>query len=315
MCGGVFMVGEDRLIRMTLPVSKSQLPEKEIQIPVRGGTLSVHQYGKESNRPILAIHGVTSSNRAWQCLAGSLVPHGFTIYGVDLRGRGNSNNLPGPFGMKTHAEDMVAVIDFLKLEKIDVIGHSMGGFVTIALLGMFPTRVGQATLIDGGIPLAMPPGFTVEQILSIVLGPALERLSMTFPSKEAYRDYWKPQSAFAKGWNEVWDEYVDFDLKGIAPNLKPATNSKAVEEDSRDLFGDNLISDTLKNLNREVKFLRAVRGLQNEEIPLYPSVVLDQVLPTYPKIKVVTIEDTNHYDILIHQDGADKCAKEIYGVN
>ena len=60
--------------------------------------------------------------------------------------------------------------------------------------------------------------------------------------------------------------------------------------------------------------LRAVRGLQNEEIPLYPEQVLQMLLPKYPKVKVVTVEDTNHYDILLDQDGADKCAELAFGV-
>lgn len=295
--------------------NKPLMPEVELKVPVSGGFLSVHRYGSPGGTPILAIHGVTSSNRAWQCLAGSLVPHGYTIFAVDLRGRGNSNSLPGPFGMATHADDMISVIDYLKVDSIDVIGHSMGGFVVVALLALHPSRVARAVLVDGGIPLPLPPGLTVDQVLPLVLGPALARLAMTFESKDAYRQYWKPQSAFAKGWSHVLDEYVDYDLQGTEPSLHPSTNPLAVEEDSKDLFGSELIENGLKNLDRDVLFLRAVRGLQNEEVPLYPMPMIEPVLSNYPRLKLVTVDDTNHYDILIHQDGADQCSKLIYGVN
>jgi hypothetical protein len=69
------------------------------------------------------------------------------------------------------------------------------------------------------------------------------------------------------------------------------------------------------NLSQDVVMLRAVRGLQNEETPLYPEVLLNAVLPKYPRIKVVTVDDTNHYDILLEQSGADSCANIAFGVN
>lgn len=294
--------------------TERRIPEETFAIPVRGGELSVSRYGDESGRPILAIHGITSSNRAWQSLATALIPHGYSIYAVDLRGRGRSNQLPGPFGMESHAEDMVRVIDFLELKDVEVIGHSMGGFVAIALLGTAPELVRRTVLVDGGIPLALPPGFTVEMIMPMVLGPALARLQMEFPSKDAYRDYWKPQPAFVKGWSTAHDEYSDYDLVGTEPNLKPATNPRAVEEDSRDLFEQDLIERTLMSLKDEVLMLRAVRGLQNEENPLYPETVLKAVLPKYPKIRVITVDDSNHYDILLDQNGADKCAEIAFGL-
>lgn len=295
--------------------SQSFLPECKIMVPVNGGELAVFRYGPEGGKPILLIHGVTSSNRAWQLLAATLVPRGYTLYAVDLRGRGDSHSLPGPFGMPAHARDMVAVIDHLGLPKIDLIGHSMGAFVCVAMLGLAPERISRSILIDGGIPLPLPSGFTVAQVLPYVLGPALARLAMTFESHEAYRNYWKLQPAFFKGWSAVLDEYVDYDLRGTAPSMYASTNRMAVEEDSIDLFGSALMENTLRNLTDEVLMLRAVRGLQNEETPLYPEVTLKGVLAQYPKIKVITVPDTNHYDILLDESGANACANLIYGVN
>jgi lipase len=292
---------------------KALLPESRFLIPVTGGDLVVYRYGPENGKPILVIHGITSSNRAWQCFAGSLVPHGYSLYAVDLRGRGDSHALPGPFGMAAHAQDILTVLDYFKFFSIDVIGHSMGAYVTVALLGIAPDRVSRAVLVDGGIPVALPADVTVEQFMPLILGPALTRLTMTFESRQAYREYWKSQAAFAKGWTAVHDEYVDYDLRGESPAMHPITNPKAVEEDSRDLFS-NSVDAILRTLDREVLMLRAVRGLQNEETPLYPESVLKTVLVNYPQIKMVTIPDVNHYDILLEQGGADACAKLIYGV-
>ena len=285
------------------------LPTQRIMVPVKGGEIAVFQYGNGSGDPVLLIHGVTSSNRAFQLFADALIARGKAPFAVDLRGRGDSNNLPGPFGMKQHAEDMAAVIDHFSWTQPDVIGHSMGAFVAAALVGLYSEKVGDVVFADGGVPLPMPPGMTVEQIMPFVLGPAMTRLAMEFENKEAYRNYWKPQAAFVKGWSAVLDEYVDYDLRG----KKASTNPQAVEEDSRDLFGDDLIVKSLQGLQKPAIFIKAERGLQNEEGGLYPMPVLDAVLPSYPMLKLEFLADCNHYDMFLEATGAEKVAHIIYG--
>ena len=119
-------------------------------VPVQGGELAVFQYGDGDGTPVLLIHGVTSSNRAFQLFADALIARGKTPFAVDLRGRGDSNSLQGPFGMRQHAADMSAVINHFGWDTVDVIGHSMGGFVAAALVankdlkGIFGTNEGVA---------------------------------------------------------------------------------------------------------------------------------------------------------------------------
>lgn len=289
------------------------LPTQRFMVPVQGGELAVFQYGNGDGTPVLLIHGVTSSNRAFQLFADALIARGKAPFAVDLRGRGDSNSLQGPFGMRQHAADMSAVIDHFGWNKVDVIGHSMGGFVAAALVGLYPDSVGEVVFADGGLPLPMPPGMTVEQIMPFVLGPAMTRLAMEFENKEAYRNYWKPQAAFAKGWSSVLDEYVDYDLRGSEPHMKAATNPQAVEDDSRDLFGDDLIVKSLQGLKKQSLFIKAERGLQDEEGGLYPMPVLAAVLPAYPMLTLEFLSDCNHYDMFLEATGAEKVAQIIYG--
>lgn len=288
------------------------MPAEKFLVNVTGGQIAVFRFGdgqSKSGEPVLLIHGVTSTNRAFQLFADELIERGKSPFAVDLRGRGDSNNLPGPFGMAQHAKDMVEVINHFKWNKPDVIGHSMGGFVAAALVGLYPEHVGKVVFADGGIPLPMPPGMNIEQIMPLILGPALARLSMTFESKEAYRDYWRPHPAFNRGWSNELSEYVDYDLR----NGKPSTNPQAVADDSRDLFGDEIIDKALKNLDEEALFIRAPRGLQNEESGLYPLPVLELALSRYPKLKLINLDDVNHYDMFLHSFGCKQIASAIYG--
>ena len=67
------------------------------RVPVRGGNLTVGEWGPSNGPAILVVHGVTASHLTWPLLA-SLLPDAHLI-APDLRGRGRSNALPGPWGM------------------------------------------------------------------------------------------------------------------------------------------------------------------------------------------------------------------------
>ena len=290
------------------------LPEIKISVPVAGGDLAVYRYGPAGTKPVLLIHGITSSNRAWQVMAKGLIERGLTPFAVDLRGRGDSSKLPSPFGQAAHVKDLLAVMDYLGFSSMDVIGHSSGAFVGVALLGIAPERVGRLVLIDGGIQFPLPEGVTIEQVLAYVLGPAFARLAATFESKAAYRDYWRSQPAFIKGWSSSLDEYVDYDLRGEAPIMKSSVNPQCVEDDTSENFrAFDLNQKTLKNLTDEVLLIRAERGLQNEETALYPLPILTAELTKFPKVRLETVADTNHYDLVVDSYGAEKCVQLIYG--
>lgn len=286
-------------------------PTKKHLINVAGGELAVFQYGETTAKSMLAIHGITSNHLAWQHFAAHAVNSGYVVYAPDLRGRAASNKLPAPFGMKTHAADMKAVIDQLELSAPVVIGHSMGGFVAIALNHFYPGLIGKLVLIDGGLPLALPAGMTVQQVLPLVLGPALARLAMKFESTEAYVDYWRAHPAFTDGITPEMENYIRHDLVGVAPELTPSTNPDCVNEDSVDLWSSDLINNALIELNQDVVMLRAVRGLQNEPTGLYPELLLADLAAKYPKVEIITLADTNHYSILMSDAGASAIRAQI----
>ena len=95
-------------------------------VNVRGGTLTVGVWEPTvpSAHTILAIHGITASHLAWIAFA-ELFPD-VRIIAPDLRGRGGSRELSGPWGMPQHAADMVDVLDAFDVDDALVVGHSMG---------------------------------------------------------------------------------------------------------------------------------------------------------------------------------------------
>ena len=289
------------------------LPTQRLLIPVSGGSLALYRYGDGSGDPVLLIHGVTSSNRAFQLFADALIARGKAVYAVDLRGRGDSNNLPAPFGMAQHAKDMAAVIEYLHLIKPDVIGHSMGGFVAAALVNLYPDLVGEIVFVDGGLPLPLPEGVSLEQAMPFIMEYVNKRLLSEYESKEAYREFWRQHPACVDGWELVLNEYADYDLRGIAPHMRPASNLQAVEADIREEYGDELNIRALQGLTKQSILIKSERGLSNEEHGVYPMAWLEQILPHYPKIKLEYLADYNHYEIMLEESGAEKVAQIIYG--
>lgn len=279
---------------------------KTTSVPVDGGELAVGMWNEDApGRAVVALHGITASHRAWQELAPRLP--GVRVIAPDLRGRGRSNALPGPYGMDRHADDISGVLRELDVVDPLVIGHSMGAFAVVELLHRHGDLIGGAILIDGGLPLV---GAATAEGARDVLGPAAERLSMTFPTRDAYREFWQTHPAFVGAWSASLESYVDYDLDETPEGLKPATVPDAMVEDSLWLSRNDGIS-TISDWPGEITLLAAPRGLQNEPVPLYSSEELSRWHATLPNLRVAVVDDVNHYTIVMGASGAHAVAEAV----
>ncbi len=282
---------------------------RRTSVPVRGGDLAVGSWGPEDGPVVLAVHGVTASHLTWPLVA-SFLPDVHMI-APDLRGRGRSNELPGPWGMPQHADDLAAVLDAFGVDSAVVVGHSMGAFASLVLANRFPQKVKALVLVDGGLPLPTPAGFSDDEATRAILGPAAERLSMTFESYEGYRNFWRHHPAFATEWNQVIEDYLDYDLVGSAPNLRPSSSYEAVAADSIELRGGESLLKALDELAHPTTLITAPRGLMNEVPPLYPAEAVEPWKAKLPGLTTLAAEAVNHYTIVMADDGARMVAATI----
>ena len=195
-------------------------------VPVAGGKLRVGRWGN-AGKPILAAHGITGNHLHFSMLADRL-GRDFTVIAPDLRGRGRSSHIAGPFSMAAHADDLVAVLDFFGIGQTTLVGHSMGAFAAVICADHYPDRVENLVLVDGGLPLELGPmtDLPTDQVLANLIGPALDRLHLTFQSVAAYLDYWRRHPALVDAWNKRLEKIIVYDLGGSPPTLRSTVPPK-----------------------------------------------------------------------------------------
>ena len=288
---------------------------RTVDVAVAGGDMRVgiwepDDQAADAAPPVLLIHGVTASHVSWPLVAERL-PFARLI-APDLRGRGRSNGLAGPAGLDAHARDLIAVLDALDLERAVVVGHSMGAFVALVLGELYPERVSRLVLVDGGLPLDLPEGLSPDEVIQLVLGPTADRLAMRFGSVDAYLDFWRAHPAFRRDWSPALEAYLEYDLVGEEPELRPSTSYATLEEDSLDQNTGTAILDALANLRHPTVLLTAERGLLDQVPPLYADDRLPTLLDAYPGLEHVAVPDVNHYTIVLSERGADAVAAVVH---
>lgn len=261
---------------------------------------------------VLAVHGITASHRVWASVAQRLPE--LRVIAPDLRGRGRSRDLPGPYGIAGHADDLARVMDHLEVPSAIVVGHSMGGFVTVATVARHSSRVAGVVLVDGGLPLIVPEGLTTDEVTAAILGPAQQRLSMTFADRDSYRRFFMAHPSFAR-WTDAITDYVDYDLVGEPGNYRAATRLEALRTDSRDLHdGGDWLPAGLAALAAPTPFLRAPLDLMNEEPGLFPAGWVDSWRRRFPSVDVREVPGANHYSLLFVDPGLAMIAAAVHDV-
>ena len=108
------------------------------QTDVRVNGVRLHVYRKANGKaPLLLAHGFTDNAQYWTRLAAALADD-WDIIAYDVRGHGASDRAQGVFNDEQRANDLLGVLDALKIERPAAIGHSMGGSTIANAAAMRP---------------------------------------------------------------------------------------------------------------------------------------------------------------------------------
>lgn len=138
-----------------------------------------------SGPALLLIHGIGDNSTTWSTVQSKLAQR-FTVIAPDLLGHGQSDKPRADYSVPAYANGMRDLLSVLDIEKVTVVGHSLGGGVAMQFAYQFPQLVDRLILVGAG-------GVTKEvnialRVASLPLGGealALLRLPFVLPALQA----------------------------------------------------------------------------------------------------------------------------------
>ena len=281
---------------MTEPIMKRAMGD--------GVEIQLAQWEGEE-KAILCIHGITANSRCWDVIADALSPS-HTVLAMDLRGRGLSGAPSTGYSMEHHSRDILAVLDDLGLERVVLMGHSLGAFISLIFGAKHPERVDRIILVDGGGKLSE------DQLVKVFAGikPSLDRLGKVFPSFEAYLDLMK-EAPFLKNWSQALETYYQYEVEEVSGGVRTRINPVHIEEERINL-GKVDISQFYGEISCPVLILRATEGMLARDDVLLPEDVTERMVREIANVRRVDVDGTNHYSIVFQPNGErDRAIREF----
>src|SRR5687767_5190366 len=130
---------------------------RERSIDSAGVPITVTEFPNPGRPPVLLLHGIGSRGSSWWPVIDPLAER-FHLYQLDLRGHGASGKPERGYVIEDYVADVDAIIDALALAEPRILGHSLGGLITLFWASENPARAAAIVLED-------PPLHTEPEVL------------------------------------------------------------------------------------------------------------------------------------------------------
>lgn len=127
----------------------------------------LHSRIEGTGKPLLIVHGYLGMSDNWKTLAGQYAQAGFEVHAVDMRNHGKSFH-SDVFTYDAMVQDLIDYCDANNLDKVDLIGHSMGGKAAMFLAVQYPERLDRLVVADIGPKYYAPHHQDIMQALNAV---------------------------------------------------------------------------------------------------------------------------------------------------
>lgn len=155
--------------------------------------LQFWDWGIEGKPTVILVHGGLDHARNWDWVARALRDD-YHVYAIDLRGHGNSAWAPGAlYSIAEHVLDLSALADVIGDYPVYLIGHSLGGIITLHYAGVYPDCVKKVVAIEG---LGPPPSHNIFRPASQRMREWIENVRST--EKREPRSYPRLDAAVAR---------------------------------------------------------------------------------------------------------------------
>jgi pimeloyl-ACP methyl ester carboxylesterase len=160
-------------------------------------------WGNEGAPPLVLVHGGRDHARSWDWVAHALRKD-WHVIAPDLRGHGDSGwAVGGMYAIADFVLDLANLIEALKVDRVHIVGHSLGGAVSLMYTGVYPERVAKLVAIEG----LGPPPHILEKLRSRAPGERMQdwvkqmrglagRLPRRYESLESAASRMREENAF-----------------------------------------------------------------------------------------------------------------------
>jgi 3-oxoadipate enol-lactonase len=121
-----------------------------LEVTTGGVRLAYEVSGGSGVPPMVLLHALGERGSSWAGMTPWFAPN-FRVFTPDMRGHGDSD-WPGTYSFELMRDDVLGLLDQLRLDKITLVGHSMGGAVALQVAMAQPDRIERLIVED-----ACPP--------------------------------------------------------------------------------------------------------------------------------------------------------------
>ena len=149
--------------------------------------LAIHalEWSREGT-PLVFLHGFSNEAHVWDDAAPAVAPYYRTL-AFDLRGHGDSDRDPEHrYDYDYHVADLESALDELGIERLVLVGHSLGGRIAMRFAGKHPDRLAGLVIVDSAPELDVRG--TVRISVDLQRGGASGGDGLSFASEAEYRD-------------------------------------------------------------------------------------------------------------------------------
>ena len=119
------------------------------EVTLHGHRISYREAGEDREPVILLIHGITSSSATWDPVLPELASDAHVI-APDLLGHGESDKPRADYSLGALASILRDLLEHLGVERVTVVGHSLGGGVAMQFSYQYPEYCERIVLVDSG---------------------------------------------------------------------------------------------------------------------------------------------------------------------
>lgn len=193
-------------------VSTPRAAARERSVDSAGVPIAVTEFPNPGRPPVVLLHGIGSRGSSWWPVIDPLAER-FHLYQLDLRGHGTSGKPERGYVIEDYVADLDAVLDALALDEPRILGHSLGGLITLIWASQHPARAAALVLED-------PPLHTEPEMLGSFDGwqqlAALTPLEAAAWYRQEYPD-WSDEDCARRA------EAITSTAPGVFADLRAAT--------------------------------------------------------------------------------------------